>query len=105
MDTSPGKFHFSKSLMPGIAYPASIGGIGPLIGTPPNAILAATVRKMFGVEISFAQWMLFAGPMVVLLPVLTWLCPVKVPFPMSLKNIPAGREVIQAEKKAIGPLT
>ncbi|GAA5345003.1 sodium-dependent dicarboxylate transporter 2/3/5 [Planifilum fimeticola] len=105
VDTSPGKFNFGKSLMLGIAYSASIGGIGTLIGTPPNAILAATVRKMFGVEISFAQWMLFAVPMVVLLLALTWFYLVKVAFPMNLKNIPGGREVIQAEKQALGPLT
>ncbi|MGI6128412.1 MAG: SLC13 family permease, partial [Planifilum sp.] len=105
VDTSPGKFNFGKSLMLGIAYSASIGGIGTLIGTPPNAILAATVRKMFGVEISFAQWMLFAVPMVILLLGLTWFYLVKVAFPMDLKNIPGGREVIQAEKQALGPLS
>lgn len=105
VDTSPGNFNFGKSLMLGIAYSASIGGIGTLIGTPPNAILAATVRKMFGVEISFAHWMLFAVPMVVVLLGLTWFYLVKIAFPMDLKNIPGGREVIRAEKQALGPLS
>ena len=52
--------------MLGIAYSASIGGIGTLIGTPPNTILAGAVNKMYDVEISFASWMLFGVPFAVI---------------------------------------
>lgn len=61
---------FSKNLMLGIAYSASIGGMATLIGTPPNIILAGIVKESLGIEISFFQWMLFAFPfMCVLLAV------------------------------------
>lgn len=43
----------------GIAYSASIGGIGTLVGTPPNAIVATQL------DISFAQWLQYGIPMVV----------------------------------------
>ncbi|PMY00778.1 anion transporter, partial [Pseudomonas sp. MPR-R5A] len=53
---------FGKSLMLGIAYAASIGGLGTLIGTPPNMIFAGVVKEIYGVDISFATWMLFGVP-------------------------------------------
>lgn len=49
----------------GLAYSASIGGMATLVGSPPNAIAAAQAG------ISFAQWMVFALPlMVIMLPVM-----------------------------------
>ena len=63
---------FSKNLMLGIAYAASIGGIGTLIGTPPNIILAGIVKESLGYEISFLNWMLFATPFAAILLLATW---------------------------------
>jgi len=55
----------STYLLLGIAYSASIGGIGTLIGTPPNAIAAANLG------ISFSEWLAVGLPAVaILLPVL-----------------------------------
>ncbi|MDP2093870.1 MAG: DASS family sodium-coupled anion symporter [Hydrogenophaga sp.] len=45
----------------GVAYSASIGGIGTLVGSPPNAIAAAQAG------IGFAEWMRLGIPMVALL--------------------------------------
>lgn len=63
---------FGKSMMLGIAYAASVGGMATLIGTPPNVIFAGVVREMMGVEISFLDWMLFATPFSAILLWLTW---------------------------------
>lgn len=49
----------------GVAYAASIGGIGTLVGSPPNAIAASHVG------LSFSEWLLFGLPLVlVLLPLM-----------------------------------
>ncbi len=45
----------------GVAYSASIGGMGTLVGSPPNAIAAAQAG------IGFAEWMRFGIPLVILL--------------------------------------
>ena len=56
-------------LLLGIAYAASIGGMGTPIGTPPNVVFMAVYEETVGQSISFAQWMLWAIPVVlVMLP-------------------------------------
>lgn len=40
---------FGISLMLALAYSASVGGIGTLIGTPPNLVLANTLEKMYNI--------------------------------------------------------
>lgn len=45
----------------GLAYSASIGGMGTLVGSPPNAIAAAQAG------IGFAQWLMIGLPLVLLL--------------------------------------
>ena len=47
--------------MLGIAYAASIGGLGTLIGTPPNALLAGFMRESYGYEIMVDREDLFPG--------------------------------------------
>jgi len=39
----------------GTAYAASVGGVGTLIGTPPNAVVASQLSATIGYEISFAD--------------------------------------------------
>jgi sodium-dependent dicarboxylate transporter 2/3/5 len=64
---------FATSLMLGIAWSASIGGVATLIGSPPNAILAGFLERMTGTSIGFAQWMGFALPLTVIMLALAWL--------------------------------
>lgn len=56
-------------LLLGVAYAASIGGIGTPIGTPPNAEFRAVYERTFGEEVTFLQWMIWGLPLVlVMLP-------------------------------------
>ena len=63
---------FAVSLMLGIAYAASIGGVATLIGTPPNAILAGVLEKTTGRTIGFAEWMGFGLPLSLLMLAIAW---------------------------------
>jgi sodium-dependent dicarboxylate transporter 2/3/5 len=49
-----------------VAYGASIGGLGTLIGTPPNLIGKGLISERLGVEISFVEWMKFGVPIVLI---------------------------------------
>ncbi|MFG6147571.1 SLC13 family permease [Halobacillus sp. B23F22_1] len=102
VDTSPGNFPFGTAIMLGTAYAATIGGFGTLIGAPANTILAATVNNLYGIDISFARWMLFGVPMVMLLIPIVWLYLVKIAYPMNVKHIPGGRTIVKKELKNLG---
>lgn len=64
---------YSKALILGIAYSASLGGIGSAIGTPANPIAIALLSQYAGVQISFTQWFVFGLPIVILMLPLMWL--------------------------------
>ncbi len=90
--------------MLGVAYAASIGGLGTLIGTPPNALLAAFMSETYGIEIGFAQWMLFGVPLAAVLLFLTWLLLTRVIFHVDRAPIPGTADLIARELEGLGPL-
>lgn len=63
------------ALILGIAYSASVGGLGTLIGTPPNVIFAGIYQEQTGQEFGFLAWMKVGIPVVVVsLPIIAlWL--------------------------------
>ena len=64
----------SGALPMGIAFAASIGGIGTLVGSPTNAIAVGLINEATGTQISFAQWMAYGLPIVVVgIPIAAWL--------------------------------
>ncbi|MFQ6026645.1 MAG: SLC13 family permease [Dehalococcoidia bacterium] len=97
--------NFGISLMLGIAYSASIGGMATLIGTPPNALLAGFMLETYGVDIGFAEWMLIGVPLTVILLPITWVILTKVVFPIRIDSITGGREIIADELNRLGPLS
>jgi sodium-dependent dicarboxylate transporter 2/3/5 len=89
------------ALMLAVAYGASIGGLGTLIGTPPNALLAAYVSREHGIQIGFAQWMALGVPvMLVLLPV-AWLILVWL-YPVEEGGAADAAKVVEQELRALG---
>jgi len=100
-------FHnFSIALLFGIGYSASIGGIGTLIGTPPNIIFAAQVKSLFpeAPDISFFQWFMVGFPLVLIFLPITWFYLVRIAVPVRIKNLPGGRDIIRSGIKALGPM-
>lgn len=69
----PAGDRFAAAVMLGVAYAATIGGMGSLIGTPPNALFAAYVDRTYGITVGFAQWAVVGLPVSVLLLVAAWL--------------------------------
>ncbi len=54
-------------LLLGIAYAASIGGLGTPIGTPPNLIFMQVFADRFGTTPTFPEWMRWGLPTVILM--------------------------------------
>jgi len=95
---------FGKMLMLAIAYSASIGGIGTLIGTPPNLVLAGIVKELYGVEIGFLEWMLLALPLSILLLALCWVYLTRFAVKLKADDFTGGVEEIKRQREALGPI-
>src|SRR5690606_22355500 len=83
--------NFGVALLLGLAYAASIGGVGTLIGTPPNALLAGFMDEAYGIRIGFVEWMLLGVPFVAVALPLAWLLLVRVLYPVSAGEDSDGR--------------
>ena len=93
---------FGVSLMLGIAFAASVGGVGTLIGSPPNAVLAGVAESQLGVDVGFFEWMQFGFPVAVVGTLAVWATLLAVVRPTV--DVVPGREAVAAHKLAeLGP--
>ncbi|MFH1664227.1 MAG: DASS family sodium-coupled anion symporter [archaeon] len=72
----PLESNFGKSLVLGIAFAATIGGIGTVIGSPPNA-MALSYLNAEGISFGFSDWLLFGLPLTLILLPIAWFVLIK----------------------------
>jgi sodium-dependent dicarboxylate transporter 2/3/5 len=96
---------FGRSLMLGIAYSASIGGVATLIGTPPNAVLAGVVEKQLDMSIGFAQWMSFGLPLAVVMLIVAWWYLTHIAVRLTGQQGDCGAEMILGEIHQLGAMS
>ena len=97
--------HFHIALMLGIAYAATIGGVATLIGTPPNAFMAAFVGQRYGMEIGFVQWMMVGVPVTLVMLPLAWLVLARLAFPFRLPATRGTGELLADMYRKLGPMS
>ena len=95
---------FTICLLLGIAYAANIGGLGTLIGTPPNAMMAAFMEETYGINIGFAKWMTFSMPIICILLPLAWFLLTRLIFTFELPHKKSSIATIDRELESMGPL-
>jgi len=100
-----GNRSFGTVLMLGIAYASSIGGVATLIGTPPNAILAGMLEKLYGQTISFTTWLAFGLPLSVVMLIITWFYLTRIAYRLSHKPIGGVAKIIKSSLDELGPMS
>lgn len=75
----------------GTAYAASVGGVGTLIGTPPNAILAGQLEQLLGYEITFFDWLLIGLPIVLVTLPIVWFILTYIIYPPEVTDVSDAR--------------
>ena len=63
---------FCKALVLGVAYSASIGGIGMLTGTGPNLIIVNQAAELYNFSVNFVNWATFATPLSIIMTFVCW---------------------------------
>ena len=96
--------NLALSLLLGVAYAASIGGVATIIGSPPNGIFVRFVEQTYGLQVSFAAWMGVGVPTMLLFLPLAWLLNTRLLFPTRLREVEGGREGVREQRARLGPL-
>lgn len=95
----------APALLLGIAYAATIGGMGTIVGTPPNALFAAFMADSYGIEISFLRWMLIGVPLVIVLLPITWFILTHVAFRISGRRSHRVAKEVEERLVALEPIS
>lgn len=98
-------YAFKSAMLLGLAYAATIGGLSTLVGTPPNALLAAFLTENYGIRISFADWMLVGVPVMLIMLPLAWLSLTRLTFNIDIPANPMVNQHMARIRDELGPMT
>lgn len=105
-ESGGGDKKFAIALMLGIAYACSVGGVGTLIGTPPNLVFQRIYSISFPdrPEIVFSQWMIYGVPLSITMLTIIYFLLTKVLFRFKNQNA-VDPNLIKDEKSKLGKMT
>jgi len=96
---------FSLVMMLSIAYAANIGGMGTLIGTPPNVVMSAFILEKYNYSVDFLEWMMFATPVALVTLMFTFVLLVYVFYPNRMGRISGSENLLSYEMKKLGRMS
>lgn len=96
---------FQAAMLLGLAYAATIGGLATLVGTPPNALLAAFLTENYDIKITFASWMLVGVPVMLIMLPLAWISLTRWTFKIDIPANLAVSEHLNQLRLDLGKIT
>ncbi|MFZ6011618.1 MAG: SLC13 family permease [Bacteroidota bacterium] len=103
-DLSKKERNFALGLMLMVGYAATMGGLGTIIGTPPNVVFAGLLDSFYHQKLDFGKWMLVGVPVTIALLFSTYLLITKILFPNHIAQVQGSDELIRSRMKELGPL-
>jgi len=103
---TPAAANFGACMMLGIAYASNIGGVGTLVGTFPNLVLAGVFENQFpdAPAITFLEWLKVGLPFTVLFVPLMWLYMVRFALPIKGRVMEDADDIIRKETEKLGDM-
>lgn len=99
-----GARNFALCIMLAIAYASNFGGVGTIIGTPPNVAYVSFISKKFGYDIPFFSWMVVSFPVALCLLLSLYVVLIRM-FPNKLVADREMGNMIQTELRSLGPIS
>ncbi|GAA6186200.1 SLC13 family permease [Aliiglaciecola sp. NS0011-25] len=96
---------FQVAMLLGLAYAATIGGLATLVGTPPNALLAAFLSENYDIKLTFASWMALGVPVMLIMLPLAWWSLTRWSFNIDIPENPEVHEHLNELRKKLGPMS
>jgi solute carrier family 13 (sodium-dependent dicarboxylate transporter), member 2/3/5 len=103
-EETPGERNFGIGLMLVIGYAANIGGVGTLIGSPPNVVFAGLLDQFYDQKMQFGKWMLIGLPISIILLTACHLVITRLIFPNNLKKIHGADALIKSKLTELGSI-
>jgi len=97
--------NFSLVLMLVIAYASNIGGMGTIIGTPPNVAFVGFIEKKYNYTVQFSDWLMVCTPLAILLLAALYWVLTKWMFPSKIKSSTEATTFIADEISSLGKLS
>lgn len=99
-----GERNFAIGLLLTIGYASSIGGIGTIIGTPPNVVFAGLLDQFYHQKLDFGKWMLVGVLIMVLLLIAMYFIITSLLFKNGIADVKGSDELIKSKLKELGLL-
>ena len=96
--------NFALGLMLMIGYAATLGGLGTIIGTPPNVVFAGLLEEFYDQRPDFGKWMLIGVPVATALLLSTYFMITRVLFPNGIGRVKGTEYLLESRLTALGPL-
>jgi len=104
-EDGPERAALGAALMLGVAYAASIGGMGTIIGTAPNVFVASFIRADLGRDLGFAGWMGFGLPLAVTMLAIAWWLLTRVLYRLGREPLDGAQAALVRLAAELGPVT
>jgi sodium-dependent dicarboxylate transporter 2/3/5 len=99
-----GERNFAIGLMLIVGYASSIGGIGTIIGTPPNVVFAGLLDQFYHQKLDFGKWMLVGVPIMVVLLIAMYFIITSLLFKNGIEKVRGSDELIKSKLNELGVL-
>lgn len=99
------KQNFQITLLLGVAYAATIGGMATLVGTAPNIVFAGFMREIYHIDVSFLEWMKLGLPISMALLFLCWLLLTRFIYPAPFKYNATVKNKLNKMYVDLGPMS
>lgn len=102
---APGETGFRRALILGVAYAATVGGIGSAIGTPANILALTYLNEFADYYMAFIDWFAYGFPVVIIMVPVIWLFLI-LAFRVKLRHVGQhlSHDIYVEELKKLGGL-